>query len=213
MRIAGYTLTARPAHQEAPISKEPRTKLTPTIGGARLTIMPGHIGDDLHTIPFSDMESTPAKTLLRTYADLDTTADTITAGQMLAFEIPVAANTFAAVSAARLRLKENGAMAGHVSVEVWDTSGGLPHSKRGVLGHLRPADIGAAYANFDLWSMPAWLIESPEGWLVLNGEELTAGIVSWAGEAVPRRRAESPGRLLMVNSAPRFGKARTSPCC
>ena len=184
MKIAGYTLTARPSRRESPISVEPRTKLTPTLGGTRLTIMPGYIGDELHTIPFSDMKSTPAETLLRTYADVDTTADTITPGQMLAFEIPVAANTFAAVSAARLRLKENGAMTGHVSVEVWDSSGGLPLSKRGVLGYLRPDDIGAAYANFDLWSMPAWMIESPEGWLVLNGEELTAGIVSWAGEAV-----------------------------
>ncbi len=184
MRIAGYTLDAKPSRQEAPISVEPRTKITPTIGGTRLTIMPGHIGDELHTIPFSDMEATPAKTLLRTYADVDTDADTLTPGQMLGFEIPVAADTFAAVSAARLRLKENGAMAGHVSIEVWDSSGGLPNTKRGVLGYLRPADIGVAYENFDLWSMPAWLIESPEGWLVLNGEELTAGIVSWAGEAV-----------------------------
>ena len=187
MRIAGYTLTARPSRQEAPISVEPRTKLTPTIGGTRITIMPGYIGDELHTIPFSDMKSTPAETLLRTVADVDTTADTITSGQMLAFEIPVAANTFAAVSAARLRLKENGAMAGHVSVEVWEAAGGgLPGtvSNRGVLGHLTPDDIGVAYANLDVWSMVAHLIKAPAGWLVLNGTEMSAGIISWAGEAV-----------------------------
>ncbi len=193
MKIAGYTLTAHPARNEAPIFGAPRTKIVPTLGGIRLTVMPGHIGDELHTIPFAHMDAAPARTLLREYADLGTPGDTVATGERLAYKIPVAAADFAAVSAARLRLLEDGAMTGHVSVEVWDSAAGIPSAKRGVLGHLTADDIGLAYANYDVWAMPAWPIDTPEGWLVLNAAEEPAGVVTWAGELTePNGHACSP---------------------
>jgi len=183
MRLGYYTFEQRPRKGWGPVVRRPRVRTTPTLGGSRVAVLGGDIADEVVVLPFSDLNATPGKTQIRTYAATDDVADTITAGEMLAYKIPVEAGSFAAISAARLTLKQTG-MAGELRVEVWDTDGGLPNERVGLLGVLTANDIGAAFADVDIFADCAWPIGATEGWLVLNGAAVTGGTISCAGEVV-----------------------------
>lgn len=199
MRLGNYTLEWGPSKGWEGVRRAPRMTISPTLGGVVATILQGHVGDEVVTVPFDLLDATPARTQVRSYAATDVVADTITAGQMLAYKIPVVAGGFAAISAARIRLKQTG-MVGEARVEVWDTSAGEPNERVGLLGVLMATDIGAAFADLDVFADCAWPIGASEGWLVVNGTEMTAGTLSWAGEvAVVNAHAKAspyPGSSL-----------------
>jgi len=193
MKIAGYTLAARVNRSNAAILRAPRTRIVPTLGGVRVSTQPGDIADDFQPLQFDFMGAAPARTIVRTYADTNVVADSLLTDGRLAYKIPGAAGAFRAISAARIRLKKTAPLAGYVQVEVWDGGAGVPNAMLGRLGILRAEDLNVAWANYDFFARVAWPIGAKEAWLVLNGDEVTAGQVDWAGELeAPNAHAALP---------------------
>jgi len=168
-----------------------------TAGGVVVHTSAGHVGDEPWELLFDGLNAAPKDTQIRTYAPTAVVSDSIGPNGALAYAISVAANGFAAISVATMTLKRSAGATGTLTVEVWDRNGTLPNRKVGLLGVLDAAtDLSEAWQEITVWSRTAaWPLLYPGGFLVLNGNGLTAGTVSWAGEvAAPNAHAEwNPG--------------------
>lgn len=182
-RIGNYTLETPPGRGGSPIRRDPRVNVTPTLGGNIATILQGDLADELLEVPFPLLDATPAKTIIRAYAATAVVSDTLIPDQRLAYKVPVAAGGFAALSAARMTLRQAG-MTGTVDIEIWDDAAGDPGVRVGILATLDADDIGAVFGEIDVFGQAAWPLLTPGGWLIVNGDNMTAGTISWAGEGV-----------------------------
>lgn len=181
MRIGGYTLPQNPAPGWNPPQRLHRVSQVGTIGGARVSVLPGHISDEPLELHFDLLDATPAKTLIHSYADQVGDGASMTAGQRLAVPLPSWGSPpteFSAASAARLRLRANPALEGYLTVEIWSTD---PVERTGLLGVIEAADLDTTYQSLYRWSLAAWPIQDVVHKLVLNGDNMTAGTVYWAG--------------------------------
>jgi len=157
-----------------------------THGGIVVHTSPGHPGDEIWRLPFTWLDAAPQKTMIRTYAPTAVVADTIAPDEALGYQIDLGAGDFGAISAATMTLKRSAPGAGLLSVEVWEKDvADEPATKIGLLGILDVAtDLSTVWQEITVWSdRHAWPFFPPYGgYLVLNGNLLTAGTISWAGE-------------------------------
>ena len=189
MRIGDYVLPVGPSPGGRLVTRVPRASVESSLTGVVGHSHAGHPGDELVVRQFGPvMDASPAIAVVRSSADVSAAGDTLNAGERLAFRIPVAA--FAAISAARIWLAQNGAAAGHLTIEIWDTvvATGLPNEKLGTIGYVDCDDITNAPAynaheTFADAAYPCGLVAVPGAWLVISAAEMTAGIVTWGGTA------------------------------
>jgi hypothetical protein len=181
MRIGRYTLEQSPSPGWTPPLVRPRISQAATVGGARVTVLPGHISDEDIRVPFDWLDASPARALLQSDASQGADGDSIGPGERMGMFVP--STSFAAVSAARISLRASPALQGYLTLELWCDS---PRERTGLIGVIMPADLSAAYQTITRWSLTAWPVGggagSTQSWLVVNGDHMTGGVVYWQGE-------------------------------
>ena len=186
MRLDTYTFPHDSGSTALP-RRQGRVLIDQTYGGIVAHTAPGHLGDAIITLPWSEMYARPSDILLQTEAATAVQVATMAVGHAMAAQVPVIAGAFAGVSAVQMTLRRTAPATGLVSVEVWDMTATLPIQKVGVLGVIDVAtDLDVAWQEITIWSDVAWPLFTPGGWVVLNGAGMTGGgSVQWAGDAAP----------------------------
>lgn len=181
MRIGGYTLEQGPAPGWNPPLRLHRVSQVATIGGARVTVLPGHISDEPLEIPFQGLDASPGKTLIHSYQGI-TDGYSFGNGEALGVPLPswgTPPPEFSAGSACSLWLRAAVPLVGFLTVEIWRTD---PMERIGLLGVIEPADLTSSYQKIYRWNLAAWPIQDVVCMLVLNGEHMTGGAIYWGGE-------------------------------
>jgi len=193
MRLDTYVFPHDPGSTALP-RRQGRVLIHETYGGIVVATVPGHLGDAIITLPWSEMYARPSDIQLQTEPATAVERERMVVAGAMGAPVPVptapifplVAQPFAGVSAVQMTLSRTAPATGLVSVEVWDEVGGLPNQKVGVLGVIDVAtDLAVAWQEITIWSDVAWPLFDPGGWVVLNGAGITAGDVLWAGGAGP----------------------------
>ena len=193
MRIGEYTdqhavaPLPQPIPGWSPPRRPPRATLVPALGGMVAHLAAGHPGDELATLRWDYMYASPSVEggQITTTAEMTIAAPFVLLGERLA--APVDPGDFAAVGAARLYLRHQGAaVGGYLTLDIWDDAAGVPNRKLGTIAYIDAATITNAWAGYEFWGDTAWPISATGGGhLVLSAVEMTgAGQIQWGASGV-----------------------------
>ena len=167
------------------MSLTPRLTQTMTLGGARVSVMPGHISDKPIVLERTLADYQAVKEEVEANTD-GSTDYALTTGQRLAVQI----DSLGFVSKALLPLCYHTSASGYLIVELWDSILGVGGSpvKVAEVGRIQASNLHAdSYQDIAVLgdiSFPVGRVLSGEtywSYLVLNGDNFT-GICRWRGK-------------------------------